>query len=96
MSAPGEAEASTGTVPEESREKDCAWCKIMQNKVCRPQYDVFDACMEREGEGGDAKCMELFESLRACMAQKPSLFTMLRAQLTGPPPPPPPPADTRQ
>lgn len=40
MSAPGEAEASTGTVPEESREKDCAWCKIMQNKVCRPQYDV--------------------------------------------------------
>ncbi|KAG2431098.1 hypothetical protein HXX76_009629 [Chlamydomonas incerta] len=84
MSAPGEADASTGTQPEESREKDCAWCKIMQNKLCKTQYDAFDACMEREGEDGDAKCMELFDSLRACMAQKPSLLTMLKVKLSGP------------
>ncbi|KAG2448067.1 hypothetical protein HYH02_007094 [Chlamydomonas schloesseri] len=80
MSAPGEPGA-TSPGQEETREKDCAWCKIMQNKICKPQYDAFDACMEREGEDGDAKCMELFDSLRTCMAQKPSLFTMLRAQL---------------
>lgn len=21
-------------------EKDCAWCKIMEQKICRKQYDV--------------------------------------------------------
>ncbi|KXZ49148.1 hypothetical protein GPECTOR_23g76 [Gonium pectorale] len=56
----------------------------MEQKICKEPYDAFDACMEREGDDRDEKCMELFESLRACMAQKPSLATMLRGMISDP------------
>ncbi|GLC41673.1 hypothetical protein PLESTF_000266300 [Pleodorina starrii] len=81
--------ASAGEKPLDAdssdEKKDCAWCKIMEQKICKKPYDAFDACMEREGDEGDQKCMELFEELRKCMNQKPSLLAMLKGMVTGPP-----------
>ncbi|PNH11365.1 Coiled-coil domain-containing protein 124 [Tetrabaena socialis] len=64
---------------EEQTERDLA----SRRELSAEQYarQTFDACME--SQQGDEKCMPLFEALRACMAQKPSLATMLRGMLTG-------------
>lgn len=75
----GETAGTTADGQVVDNQRDCAWCKIMEQKLCKAPYDAFDACMEREGDLGDERCMHLFEALRECMNQKPSLLTMLKS-----------------